>query len=743
MTFYDIFQFLCALISLFLGFFLFSILANLFKYKFWQYFFWVCKDIVIVSFIVSFIIIFIPFQFKHNLITVLLLIYLLLFRVFGPSRIQKKLALSKKWKIKRFIHPRESWIVILFIVGVVVFMGRWYITMGAGMKSVNESKSLLINSSGDIVYDYDDTASYAVWLSDTNQDGNYDTVKFDINKDGIVDILHKDTNQDLVIDRIEVVEYSTQILEIYIFLLFCMIAIIIWWIKKKNLKWQLKDKGVSKEEDLQMPKDRPEDYKELKKKANQKLGEEIKKEKKLKEEKEFDLDLKNLTFSKLFSEVLIGILLFFNIFSPVVLAISQDEIKFQMWEHKDCAKSPFDDNKCKWVSLEIRRYMQYIICDNKFKEKARERGDKLETLWLYWKELDYQKALVEYQTWWNKWKSTTPSDCKFTKKTSNYDNWVNKRALSILQKKQNFSWYGRDRFYNLEIKNIYEKIEKENNVDIDYFKMLDEIWKYQKVSTIVSSKLLKGINWLKKPKLTAVAFSKEIYVERDQKSLMKVLKILDKWKNNQIIVDSLFSKMSIDFRKLQKEKSQNFRLYMDKVGVEAIKFEKTLKLISIYNDWLNIYSNTKEFDGLLKWDLWNTFEAVGLITIWEWIFWSNPIDIITNLIDWWFSLAGETKLGETIWSISARKIVKKTVKDAFITTNNDFEAIFIYEKQKYKNAWKDNQYNLLRKIIIQLDSMRIIFYRWIVWGIQNTLEIQKKGSIIIYNGTKKIVKWMR
>ena len=85
---------------------------------------------------------------------------------------------------------------------------------------------------------------------------------------------------------------------------------------------------MAKEEDLQMPKDSPEDYKELKKKANQKLEEE--KEENLEEEKEFDLDLKNLTFFKLFSEVLIGILLFFTIFSPIVLAISQDEIKFQM-----------------------------------------------------------------------------------------------------------------------------------------------------------------------------------------------------------------------------------------------------------------------------------------------------------------------------------------------------------------------------------------------------------------------------
>gem|GEM_PF-3468962 len=63
------------------------------------------------------------------------------------------------------------------------------------------------------------------------------------------------------------------------------------------------------------------------------------------------------------------------------------------------------------MPLEVRRYMQHITCTPKFRNESMDWGERLQVAGMYDSETEYQKAITEYQAWWNKWKSISPKDC--------------------------------------------------------------------------------------------------------------------------------------------------------------------------------------------------------------------------------------------------------------------------------------------------------------------------------------------
>ena len=769
MTYYDILQFVNAFIALILGSFLIWILSKLFRYKIWKYFFILWKDILVVSVLASFVLIFIPFQFKQIVFYMLIVIYLLLFRLWGPNKLERKVALGKSGKIRRFISPKEAWIVMFFILIIVIILGKWKLIITSGMESINDSKQLLVNINGDLSYDYDKSWSYGVWLSDTNHNGNYDTVKYDINRDGIVDLIHKDTNQDSIIDEVVVLNYWIQKLRLYLFLIFCIIAIMLWGIDRKRLKWQLKDKWITKEEDLKVSNDKREEYKELKKKANQKLEDIKSKDKILDEEKEIDLGLDTQieirNFSKLFSWFIVIVFSFTAIVSPIVSAISQTEMMMQMGQYENCANSPFDDIQCEWVLLETRRYMQHIVCSPEFRKEAQEWWERMQIMSLYYTEEEIQKTLDEYQIWWNNWKSKTPKNCMiwdnkeetweiWTEWENNIENSNNQnesetKPLSEIlnpQKEINekFSWDGEwEKFNNSKVKALYDKAKKEGSPDIDYFKMLDGILKYEKAMIDSSGKLLEWVNKLNKLENIAIALSNETNLEKKQKILEKALDTLNRWKWEKLEVDDLFNTMADDLKKIKRKKKLNFRKYMKKLDIENWKFGKSIKVLDIFGKWMDIYSDSRDFHKLLWWDPWKVSVAVSLTTVWKWTLGANPVDVATGLIWWGLTLIGQDDWAEQVSAISAGDIAKKTIEDAFTTTTDDFKNVVAYEAQESKKVWKDKQYNIIEKTGIQLNSIATLTYGLWVFGIQKILEFQEPNMKAFSDGIKEISKWFK
>lgn len=608
-----------------------------------------------------------PEQNYQVLILIITIFYYLLFFIIPKI----------KWWAKKVWKLRFPIVFFLFIICIIIvwkweFLNSWATPLSNKL-SIWNNQEILYNSFWWINPNIAFSNDYATY--------KYDTIKHDINLDNIVDITTIDKNEDGTIDDVIIQTYNLQkILLLIIFSIFSLLSILftkkIKKIKEEKIdNTENGDKEWKKEENNIETEDKEKIDEETKEKdeKSKEINEEFKDEEKIEENKKE---------SKIISLILILSLLLSSF--GTTFWMTPHEIEAFQVKSKICASDPFNDSKCKWVAKTDRILLQHAQNPVFVRESDALVKRQQDCAIKKCSEKEITNLRTDYQNWQQKWLKTTPinywKESPVTKddwKTEDIENWTKDFLNDNVIKP---SW---DKPNN-EIKDSYSIQENEliiSDIATKIKDITEANWRaLSGINAIIWKELQNNLKWVPSWQNPSI---------EDIEKIEKELNIL-LWNNSNNPIEILreLSNKLDDLNNKSPIKSNEV--------LKTIwnKWENISKIITSLNDLSNIldsYNNIKNLEQTFDWNFERIFIAKTWIKSVQNISSSNPVDIITNILSSWLSLAKLKKESKIVNKYSISKNIKQMALESYINDSSindkaETKAQLFFEKHNNQNT---------------------------------------------------------